>query len=317
MNPYTHISVEAIEELGPTGVDLCLSCHGYESRSTAHLTLDSLASADRRVSFGFDFPQVEADSDVAARISDARKRLTAAGFSTPIADDRAFERTVKEELQSLEKRRRCRLAVDISSMSRSRIAAALVACCTEEWPKGCDLDIVYFPGSYASHKHPYEPLEYFGPAHRHISGWPDDPDLPLALLIGLGTEPGRADGVVELLEPDILATFIPIGPEEQYIEEVRKENRRVLEVGGQPVMYDLQDPIAIYGSLLASATRLAGRARLVVLPLGPKVFFAISVIAALKVGPQVGVWKASAGRGVQPVDVKSERSPILVRLRIG
>jgi hypothetical protein len=272
-------------------------------------------SAPRKISYGFDFPDLTTDPVVGSRIIGAREKLTDAGFAVPVTDDTGFEMSVRQELLDIEKSHRpCRVIADISSMSRSRIAALLLACWSTRWPSGCDLDIVYFPSSYSTHKHRYEPLEHFGPCHGRFAGWSSDPDLPLALVIGLGTEPKRADGVVEMLEPDILALYMPAGDEQEYFKEIEAENRRVLEVGGEPVMYTLRDPAQTYGSLLATVAQLASRARLVMVPLGPKIFCALSIAVALSVGREVGVWKASAGKRVEQVDVASLGHPVLVRI---
>src|SRR5205823_1514111 len=136
------------------------------------------------------------------------------------------------------------------------------------------------------------PLETLGPIHNDVAGWPLEPDLPLALVLALGTEPRRADGLVETLEPDILSVFVPIGDEPDFNAEVHNENRRVLEVGGEPVKYDLRDPISAHGSLLATIERLSQRARVIIVPLGPKIFSALALNAAIAVGAEIGVWRA-------------------------
>jgi hypothetical protein len=309
-----HISVQHLAKWDSGPASLWISCHGYESRSIAHLDAIKIP-ASRKLSCGFNFPDVNVDSVVSRRIVGARHRLAEAGFAVRISSDSEFETIVRQELGELDRQGRCRVVVDVSSMSRTRIAALLLAVHSIEWMKSCDLDLIYFPGSYVSHKHQYEPLEYFGPCHGRLAGWPADPDLPLALLIGLGTEPRRADGVVEMLEPDILAVYMPVGDEPEYLDELRAENRRVLEVGGEPVLYPLRDTEQTYASLLATAAQLASRARVVMVPLGPKIFCAITIAVALSVGPEVGVWKASAGQRVEPVDVAAAGSPMHLRIR--
>lgn len=309
------ISVEQPANLESHEPDLWVSCHGYESRSISHLELPKIDGA-RRISFGFNFPDFASEPLAAERILSARTRLADEGYEVPIVDDATFEFVVRKELALLAERRPYRLRADVSSMSRSRIASLLLACFENPWLVGCELEIVYYPGSYASHKHQLEPLEFFGPCHGLIAGWPSEPDLPLALLVGLGTEPKRADGVVEMLEPDILAVYLPIGDEPAYLDELRRENRRVLEVGGEPVMYSLRDTTQTYGALLSTASQLVTRARVVIVPLGPKLFSAMAMLVALSIGPEVGVWKASAGRHVQPVDVARHGAPIVLRVRM-
>ena len=294
-----------------------LSCHGYESRSVAHLDLLSL-KADRRLSPGFEFPNASEDSETSRRVALSRKRLQQAGYRTPVVNDEGFESSIRDELSRLDSLSSQTVAADISSMSRSRISALLIAFAEHlrTNPRSY-LDLLYFPASFNTHKHGFEPLESLGPCHPHLSGWPADADLPLALLLGLGTEPRRADGVVEILEPDILALYLPLGDEPEYSHELQKENRRVLSVGGEPTRYSLRDPSALYLSLLATGERLVERSRLVMVPLGPKLFTAVSVAAALSLGPEVGVWKASSGSGVEMVDVQARGKPVVLRVSRG
>lgn len=307
------LSVEG-RQLPDSDYGCWLSCHGYESRSVAHLDLLVL-NAERRISPGFEFPVATEDNDASKRVALARRRLQQAGYETPIVNDEGFEAVVRRELSRLASASSRTLAADISSMSRSRISALLIAFAEYALTDpSCYLDLIYFPASFNSHKHAFEPLESFGPCHAQLSGWPADADLPLAVLLGLGTEPRRADGVVEMLEPDILALYLPLGDETEYTIELQKENRRVLSVGGEPIHYSLRDPGSLFLSLVATGERLAERSRLVLVPLGPKLFTALSVAAALSIGPEVGVWKASSGRGVGLVDAKAHGEPVVFRV---
>jgi hypothetical protein len=303
--------VQTLVSLDPGPADLWISAHGYESRSTAHLELLRIA-ANRRVSFGFSHQGDGATPEIEAGILRRRQQLQTAGYETPIVDDSGFDAFVSNELFGQRESRRLRVIADISSMSRARMATLILTC--SEVKGGCDLDLVYFVGSFASHKHAYEPLEYFGPCHPQTAGWADDSQLPLSVLIGLGTEPSRAEGVVETIEPDILALFVPVGDEMEYSDEIWKENRQLLEVAGEPVNYPVRDPAVAFSSLQITAARLAERSRLIIVPLGPKIFCALSLVTALSIGSPVGVWKASAGKGVQAIDVKATDVPIFARL---
>jgi hypothetical protein len=310
---YSRLSIDGRDSLD-TSYGCWMSCHGYESRSVAHLDLLSL-TVDRSVSAGFEFPHAAEDNETSRRVALARQRLQEAGYHTPVVNDEGFESTVREELSRLASLSKPTVIVDISSMSRSRISALLIAFAKHlQTTPSCYMDLLYFPASFTSHKHGFEPLESLGPCHPQLSGWPADADLPLALLLGLGTEPRRADGVVEMLEPDILALYLALGDEPEYSAELQEVNRRVLNVGGEPIRYSLRDPSALYLSLVATGERLVERSRLVLVPLGPKLFTALSVAAALSLGPEVGVWKASSGRGVGMVDVQALGKPVVLRV---
>lgn len=306
------IEIKAFEtlELGAP-IDLLVTCHGYESRSTAHLGM-TMGDVNRRISFGFDFPSE--DDESFGRISVARDKLMDAGFEVYVLDDEGVERRLRNELAALPSDRNVRVVADISSMNRGRIASIILACSSASFAL-CDLDLVYFPSSFGSHKHDYEPLESFGPIHNDLAGWPEDPDFPLALIIGLGTEPGRADGVLESLEPSVVSLFESFGGEDGYPEEILKENQRVIGVVGRPTNYPLRDPLQTYLLISAAVDRLSEHSRVVIVPMGPKIFCALTVAVALTHGGDIGVWKASAGRGVNPIDVKEYGPPVITRLK--
>jgi hypothetical protein len=309
------VEVNSIGAL-PASADLWISSHGFESRSIAHL--DRIRThCSRSVSFGFEFPKATDPGEPGKRVAAARDALNKDGFETPVGSDAEFDEFLRGAVEKLSRRKRCRVIADISSMSRSRIASVLFVVAERNQSYPCELQLIYFPGSFESHKHSYEPLQSFGPCHANLSGWPADPDAPLALILGLGTEPRRADGVVEMLEPDILALYMAVGDENEYSTELKNENRRVLEVGGEPMVYSLRDPSAVHASLVFTGQRMADRARVIFVPLGPKLFSAMCMTAALALGEQVGVWKASAGSGVQPVDVTARGAPILLNVQFG
>lgn len=298
-------------------IDYWISSHGYESRSVKHLEFDQ-SNVTRSISFGFDVELADANEDVAARVENERRLLLSRGFELLNTDDDGFEIAVRSGLDDFAgSGRRPRVVADISSMNRTRIASLMLACASESFDKGCDLDLIYFPSTFASHKHEYEPLEYFGPLHERVAGWPADPDSPLALVVGLGTEPRRAEGIVETVEPDILSLLEPLGDDPQFVVDVRTENRRLLDVGGEPLPYQLRDAVGTYWALRAIVERLSDRARVIVVPLGPKILVPVAMAVALELGPKVGLWRASAGSSVQPVDVQGADEAVRVRFAFG
>src|SRR4051812_29942014 len=109
--------MQNISQKDADGADLWLSCHGYESRSIAHLEHLRL-TVDRKRTFGFDFPNEHADADVRKRIAVAHDKLREASFDPVQTDDDGFEAYVKAELSLLPSHRKCRIVADISSMNR-------------------------------------------------------------------------------------------------------------------------------------------------------------------------------------------------------
>src|SRR6266540_759700 len=115
------VEVEPMESIDTAGASLWISCHGYESRSIAHLKLLPVAGC-RRVSVGFLTAGQDASAEQLDAIQVRRASLQHNGFRTPVVDDAGFEQIVKQELFDT-RSRNCRVIADISSMSRSRIAS--------------------------------------------------------------------------------------------------------------------------------------------------------------------------------------------------
>jgi hypothetical protein len=306
------LEVELLEGIGDGQEPaLWIASHGFESRSLSHLQLDSSKSRTR-ISIGFDFPDVD-DLETSSRISKTERMLQDAGFSTTAASDEEFDQRISSELSGLRSEDFIRVVADVSCMNRSRISSLVLLC--SQMMQDCDLDVIYFPSTFESHKHEYEPLESLGPVHDDLAGWPMDTDLPLALIVGMGTEPGRAEGIMEFLEPDIISLFEPIGDDEGFSNDIRHENKRVIDVAAPSTKYVIRDPENTYGLLSAAVDRLSSQARLILVPMGPKLFCVLSVVVAISHGVGVGVWRASAGKGIRPVDVKSSGAPVITRIK--
>jgi hypothetical protein len=291
--------------------DVLLGCLGYEERSSfAPLSLAGdartlLASAfdDRQVlSFG-----TNADA------------LSQAGFSIQVhADGDLRPWLAKEVVQRPVTPAPLTVGVDMSSFTRSRTAEVLLALCDVATERRLDVDLLYAPARFK----PYVPLDetmtVAGPVAYELSGWPAPLERPVAGVLGLGYEPGRAVGVAEYLDADRLWGFIPAGVTNEYDAAVDSANDLFwVDPTTRRVRYNVLEPFRTFTKMESLTYGLSESHKVVVVPFGPKIFGAVAVLVGLLHPNVVSVWRVSSGDTNEPVDQSAEGLITHLGIRLG
>jgi hypothetical protein len=199
-----------------------------------------------------------------------------------------------------------RVFIDVSCLPRNAIALAFAAIRDIALQKPVDLTIGYSLASYSPSPAVWARLNRtIRPVHPAFSGWSaDGPNLPLDVVVGLGYEKGKALGAVEYLEPRYRWVFVPESPESDYLNEVEKHNREVINANKDRIShYQVLSPVDTYFTLRSLVDGIAREARPVLLPFGPKIFFAINLLVALSID-EAAVWHVDGES-----DEYSERKP--------
>jgi hypothetical protein len=222
------------------------------------------------------------------------------------------------------------IAVDVSSMSRPRIAGAVMAIAELPQTATMTVDFLYAPARYepAPESVP-DATEALDPVIPAFAGAPADPGEPLVLIFGLGYEPERAASAVDEFAPQRAVPFFPIGSDPRFVEDIEKASSGVLALPdvGDPVCYAVNDPFRTFcdleiiveaiqsdGRLSPSREHDERRKRPLLLPLGPKIFAATCMLVANCVDPPVPVWRVSSGIFEDPDDREADGE--LVTLRV-
>ena len=96
--------------------------------------------------------------------------------------------------------------------------------------------------------------------------------------------------------------FLPQGPDQRFEGAVLTANRLLTEEVGVPLRYDILDPEDAFQKLASLVIGLLPRFRPMIIPLGPKIFAALSMLLALRLFPQICIWRTSAGSGEEVAD---------------
>lgn len=192
---------------------------------------------------------------------------------------------------------------DVSSCSRSVMARVLLVL-NDVLVQPSKVTCVYALSAFSMPPNGELPSHISEPVVGDLSGWSDDLAKAPCAVIGLGFEPGRAIGCMDYLEIPEVRLFMPVGVDGRFADAVRAANAVLIdEAGSSNVLpYDVLDPSSTYQKLESLVHGLLAQYRPVLIPLGPKMLAALSIILAIKLHPRVCVWRTSAGSGEEVED---------------
>jgi hypothetical protein len=194
-----------------------------------------------------------------------------------------------------------RVFVDVSSCSRSVLANLLLALAAPH-DRRVLLTCGYSISDFYEPPESELPSSISEPVIGALSGWSHDLSKPPCAIIGLGFEPGRALGSIDYLEVPEVRLFLPQGPDDRFEFAVLAANRLLTDEVGQPLRYQVRDPEDAFQKLGSLVGGLLPRFRPIIIPLGPKIFATLSMLLALRLFPQICIWRTSAGSGEEVSD---------------
>ena len=211
---------------------------------------------------------------------------------------------------------RFRIAVDISSMTRERLAQTLMAVVSGS-DVTAEVDFYYAIARFAPLVGSEgivtvnQPLEGF-------EGWFEDPSLPVACVIGAGFEGNLALGAIEQLEPAVTFVFVPTGVDNSYDTILEQRNSELFRSSDvRLITYDVSSPFECLTYLDSLVHRLVSDYRVVLVPLGPKIFCLGALLASIMQGLRIAVWRLSAGDDREPQNRVPLDRVVGLRMEVG
>lgn len=294
MNRY-QVAVEPLsgEQMAEPGgaYDVFVATLGFEKRARFIPGLLS-GLAERKVAPGF----------TSRKVLDYEKNwewFKASGFDVEEVSDAEFAQWCRELVRSTRNRRAkrsLRMGVDVSSMSRLRMAA-LIHAAAEAASERIDVDFLYAPAEFAPPPDQSPPIAISEPVISAFAGWSSEPERASMAIFGLGYEADKALGALEFLEPIGVWAFRPEGEDVRYDSAVEASNESFwgLLPPQNVIRYRIDDPYDCFvrlESLVHGATRTG---RPILIPFGPKIFSVSCLLVAVVHYPSVVVWRVSSG----------------------
>jgi hypothetical protein len=264
--------------------DLAIGTIGYEQRSSH--AFSSLALRGRTsVAFGF-------TDQRELSYWDNYKWYESAGFKVSEPTTHEFAVTLQGILNDLPPKRN-RVCVDISSMTRLRMAVAVDL--FRKCARDCVVDFIYSIAKYSPPVDQIYPYTHVGAVTPQFAGWWGNPQKPPIAVVGLGYEQDKALGAVEHIQAAEIWTFIPRSAMPEYTQSLESANATLLELvkSERKIRYQVEDPVACFKMLETLVYGLMQRGNPVLLPFGPKLF-ALCALLTATLHSQAAVWRISA-----------------------
>lgn len=279
--------------------DLCIAVCGYETRATYIVESRSDRCPIVVLDYGVDLHNYSENRKIFDRLGATRIDLNNSDSGAQL--DGILESICLNSDSDV-----VRILFDISSCSRKTMADTLLAIGRRLGGKA-SVVCVYALSDFDAPPTAELPSHISEPVVGTLSGWSEDLSKPPCAVIGLGFEPGRALGCIDYLEIPEIRLFMPRGPDERFQKAVESANELlVAEIGQTNLLhYDVMDPGDAFEKLESLLFGISAHFRPVIIPLGPKIFSAVSIILAMRLSPLVCVWRTSSGAGEESSDRKA------------
>lgn len=199
------------------------------------------------------------------------------------------------------------ICIDISSMPR-RTMALIVEWLWNLAHDTVQVQFVYCPGQFQGSMRAAAKTEALsaGPVSDYFRGELRAPSVPLGLIVGLGLEPHRAVGLVELVEPSHTWAFVSESIDQRFSKAASAMHETLLTSPNAPTLlsYDIRSLSQTHGALESLSFAVGLKYRLLMAPSGPKLFsLACLLVAAPRLHSRPAVWRVGSASQNDPVDV--------------
>ena len=188
-----------------------------------------------------------------------------------------------------------RVILDITVMSRHRLAVVIdTLLCSLR--KGSSLTVVYSISDYVAPPKDTTPIKKVSEISSDFCGVLGDLSLPTSLVIGLGYEKNKALGLSNYIDAGSEFIFIPRSPNKKFEKMVKTNNSELLDLIPRKNIfyYDVFSPYSTYLDLRSLLISLSDHSRPLLVPLGPKILAALSVVLGREMHPLIPVWRVSS-----------------------
>lgn len=273
-------------------------CIGYENRSLHYLRNKVHNSKCKKLCFDYKSVDVHSYNSNLAEAQDIADKIYS-----------EFEVYLDHMRTVILTGERVILQIDITSLDRGKIAEVLVVL-FESSAADFLTSIVYCPAKYVDPILTLDVVNSFGPVSPVFMGNSALFRDKLTLIVGAGFEYGRVVGAIDSLEPDRVHCFSPTGSDPRFENTITKANLsfNFLESKDSLTSYDIKDPFALYYNLRRIVEFELSSSSVLIVPLGPKIFAAFSMLIALILHPNVSVWRHSTATIRRPDSVSDSHS---------
>lgn len=209
--------------------------------------------------------------------------------------------------------------VDISAMPRPLMAQVFEALFKAAEQAPLAITVGYVIAAFTPPPTSLPANEDIRPISEAFTGWPSEPSATTTLIVGLGYEQEKAEGACEYFDPHGTWVFVPTSPISEYDEAVAQNNENLIHRArrkNNEQTYSVTNPSQTFGQLASLVSNLVAKENPVLLPFGPKIFFALSLVVAA-IYSELGVWYVTGDAMAEVGDHKASNHSVGFRIEIG
>jgi hypothetical protein len=182
------------------------------------------------------------------------------------------------------------IGIDVSCLSRPAMAAIFEVIAEVACQRPLSLQVWYVIAEFTPPPACLPPNEDIRPISDYFAGWPSDANSSTSLVVGLGYERDKAEGACEFFDAGETWILVPKSPIVEFDGAVFENNKELLKRAERRTLdYRVDLPAETFGQLVGTVSNILPRMSPVLLPFGPKIFFAISLLVA-SIYREIGVW---------------------------
>ncbi|MGV1926553.1 hypothetical protein ACQZ6S_14740 [Agrobacterium tumefaciens] len=280
-------------------VNIYIGCLGYEHRSIEALRqLDTTKQSKIKLLFDY-----RSESDHCYR----ENKIEIGATKSDVFDD--FETFLTQIRNRISQEHAPNIQFDVTSFDRKKLALILELLFNNSSLIGTVI-LTYFPRQFVEPSDELEEVLEFGPVTPRFVGEASYERDSLSLIVGAGYEFGRVIGAIDVLEPELTYCMFPVGTDPRFERAVARNNLEFgfLDDPNLLIPYSVLNPYSTYFSLRRLIQVELNERNVLVLPLGPKIFAALSIIIALIYSPAVMVWRYSTEDLRRPTSLSDARA---------
>ena len=189
-----------------------------------------------------------------------------------------------------------RMFVDVSSMDRRTLSLLIYKILSSTKTSSTTIYFLYAPAKFKAPSPEQLPVDFSGPMNAILASALKDPKMPTVLILGVGYEVGLALGVVEFFEPARVLAYVPRGVDRKFDHEVNRVNAPLFadQQYIDRISYNLLAPPSVFVDLKEHVLSLRDWAKVILVPLGPKLFASMAIILGYLYAPDLTVWRVSS-----------------------
>ncbi|MCX2575708.1 hypothetical protein [Pedobacter sandarakinus] len=153
---------------------------------------------------------------------------------------------------------------------------------------------IYTPSKYSAPQKPKHNTEIAPLPGKYVV----PTNKPKALIVCLGYEQNKAEGIIDHLDPKICYVFYTepaLDP--KFVATVKANNKNILQHYNNVITYKFDDMLYLERQLTSLYYLLREDYSIIIAPLGPKPFTFISMLLSVKF-PDIDIWRVGSGSDI-------------------